>query len=154
MLGASFLDRDGAHKPVVMGSYGIGVGRLLACIAEEHRDEDGLIWPLSVAPYHVHLVAAEAGEEADGLHGELRSAGVEVLYDDRRESLGTKFKDAVLIGVPVRPTLTPRSLQRGGVELKTRSDTESRIVPIDDVVRVVQGSLSYMERATERAAGG
>ena len=134
-LGARFLDRDGEHKPVVMGSYGIGVGRLLACIAEEHRDEDGLVWPISVAPYHVHLVAAEAGEEADGLYEALRSAGVEVLYDDQRESLGAKFKDADLIGVPLRLTLTPRSLQRGGVEVKVRSDTESHIVPIDEVVR-------------------
>ena len=137
-LGARFLDSDGERKPVVMGSYGIGVGRLLACIAEEHRDKDGLIWPVSVAPYHVHLVAAEAGEEADGLYEELRSSGVEVLYDDRRESLGAKFKDADLIGIPLRLTLTPRSLQRGGVEIKARGDAESHVVPIDDVVEVVQ----------------
>ncbi len=145
-LGASFLDGDGRHKPVVMGSYGIGVGRLLACIAEEHRDEDGLVWPVSVAPYHVHLVAAEAGEKPDGLYEELRSAGVEVLYDDRRESLGAKFKDADLIGIPLRLTMTPRSLQRGGVELKARSDAESHIVSIDDVDRVVRSKLAELER--------
>jgi prolyl-tRNA synthetase len=150
-LGASFLDGDGERKPVVMGSYGIGVGRLLACIAEEHRDEDGLIWPLSVAPYHVHLVAAEAGERADRVYEELRSTGVEVLYDDRRESLGAKFKDADLIGIPLRLTLTPRSLQRGGVEIKARGDTESYIVPIDDVVEVVRGKLADLERGAERA---
>jgi prolyl-tRNA synthetase len=152
-LGASFLDSDGERKPVVMGSYGIGVGRLLACIAEEHRDKDGLIWPVSVAPYHVHLVAAEEGEEADGLYEELRSSGVEVLYDDRRESLGAKFKDADLIGIPLRLTLTPRSLQRGGVEIKTRGDAESHIVPIDDVVEVVRSKLADLERITERAVG-
>src|SRR5829696_7174082 len=153
-LGARFLDSDGEHKPVVMGSYGIGVGRLLACIAEEHRDKDGLIWPVFVAPYHVHLVAAEAGEEADGLYEELRSTGVEVLYDDRRESLGAKFKDADLIGLPLRLTLTPRSLQRGGVEIKARDNGESDILPIDEVVEVVRSKLADLERGTERTAGG
>ena len=153
-LGASFLDRDGTHKPVVMGSYGIGVGRLLACIAEEHRDEDGLLWPVSVAPYHVHLVTVEAQDKAEGLYGGLRSAGVEVLYDDRRESLGAKFKDADLIGVPIRLTLTPRSLQHGGVELKVRSDAESHIVPTDDVVHIVQSKIADLERTIERAVGG
>ena len=152
-LGASFLDSDGERKPVVMGSYGIGVGRLLACIAEEHRNKDGLIWPVSVAPFHVHLVAAEEGEEADGLYVELRSSGVEVFYDDRRESLGAKFKDADLIGVPLRLTLTPRSLQRGGVEIRARGDAESHIVPIDDVAEVVWSKLADLERITERAVG-
>jgi prolyl-tRNA synthetase len=152
-LGASFLDSDGEHKPVVMGSYGIGVGRLLACIAEEHRDEDGLVWPVSIAPYHAHLVAAEAGEKAEGLYEDLRTTGVEVLYDDRRESLGARFKDADLIGIPLRLTLTPRSLQRGGVEIKARGDAESHIVPIDDVVEVVQSKLAELKRTTERAVG-
>ena len=149
-LGARFLDLDGEHKPVVMGSYGIGVGRLLACIAEEHRDGDGLIWPISVAPYQVHLVAAEAGEKADGLYEALRSAGVEVLYDDRRESLGARFKDADLIGVPLRLTLTPRSMQRGGVEVKVRGDAESHIVSIDEVAPVVQSKLADLERGAGR----
>src|SRR5918997_2302653 len=96
-FGAYFLDGDGRRKPVVMGSYGIGVGRLLACIAEEHRDEDGLVWPVSVAPYHVHLVAAD-DESGTGLYEGLVSAGVEVLYDDRRGGLGAKLKDAPLVG--------------------------------------------------------
>jgi prolyl-tRNA synthetase len=144
-LGARFLDRDGHQKPVVMGSYGIGVGRLLACIAEEHRDEDGLVWPISVAPYHVHLVASGPGGSADELYEGLRSAGVEVVYDDRRESLGTKFKDADLIGVPVRLTLTPRSLERGGVEIKGRRDAENRIVPLEGAVDAVRGLISQLE---------
>ena len=151
-LGASFLDGNGERRPVVMGSYGIGVGRLLACVAEEHRDEDGLVWPLSVAPYHVHLVVGEAGEMADGLYEELGSTGLEVLYDDRRESLGAKFKDADLIGIPLRLTLTPRSLQRGGVEIKARADTESYIVPVDDVVEAVRSMLADLGRGAERAA--
>jgi prolyl-tRNA synthetase len=144
-FGASFLDRDGRRKPVVMGSYGIGLGRLLACIAEEHHDENGLVWPVSVAPYHVHIVAAEAGEIADGLYKSLVSAGVEVLYDDRRESLGAKFKDADLIGAPIRLTLTPRSLQRGGVEIKARSDAESLIASADEVISVVKGKIADLE---------
>jgi prolyl-tRNA synthetase len=144
-FGASFLNEDGRRKPVVMGSYGIGLGRLLACIAEEHHDENGLIWPVSVAPYHVHIVAAEEGEMADGLYERLISAGVEVLYDDRRESLGVKFKDADLIGAPIRLTLTPRSLQRGGVEIKARSDAEGSIVATDEVVSVVKGKIADLE---------
>ena len=151
-LGASFLDGNGERRPVVMGSYGIGVGRLLACVAEEHRDEDGLVWPLSVAPYQVHLVVAEAGEMADGLYEELGSTGLEVLYDDRRESLGAKFKDADLIGIPLRLTLTPRSLQKGGVEIKARADTENHIVPVDDVVGGVRSMLADLGRGAERAA--
>ena len=151
-LGASFLDGNGERRPVVMGSYGIGVGRLLACVAEEHRDEDGLVWPLSVAPYQVHLVVAEAGEMADGLYEELGSTGLEVLYDDRRESLGAKFKDADLIGIPLRLTLTPRSLQKGGVEIKARADTENHIVPVDDVVEAVRSMLADLGRGAERAA--
>jgi prolyl-tRNA synthetase len=145
VFGASFLDKDGRRKPVVMGSYGIGLGRLLACIAEEHHDENGLVWPVSVAPYHVHMVAAGTNETADGLYERLVSAGVEVLYDDRRESLGAKFKDADLIGVPVRLTLTPRSLQRGGVEIKARGDTVSRIASIEEVVSVVKSKVSDLE---------
>jgi len=150
-LGASFLDSDGKRKPVVMGSYGVGIGRLLACIAEEHHDENGLMWPVSVAPYHVHIVAAEAGEVAEGLYERLVSAGVEVLYDDRRESLGAKFKDADLIGVPIRLTLTPRSLENGGVEVKTRRSTESYTVPIEEAVAAVSKEISDLEE--EIAAG-
>jgi prolyl-tRNA synthetase len=144
-LGAAFLDRYGVQKPVVMGSYGIGVGRLLACIAEEHRDEEGLVWPVSVAPYHAHLVASGLNGSADALYEKLRSADVEVLYDDRRESLGTKFKDADLIGTPVRLTLTPRSLQNGGVEIRLRRDAESRIVPLEGAIDAVRGRISELE---------
>ena len=144
-FGASFLDGDGRRKPVVMGSYGIGLGRLLACIAEEHHDENGLVWPISVAPYHVHIVTDRAGELADGLYDTLVSAGVEVLYDDSRESLGAKFKDADLIGVPVRLTLTPRSLENGGVEIKTRHSSESYVVPIEEAVTAVRSEVSHLQ---------
>src|ERR687898_749671 len=141
-LGASFLDRDGRRKPVVMGSYGIGLGRLLACIAQEHHDENGLVWPVSVAPYHVHMVAAEAGEIAEGLYEKLGSTGVEVVYDERRESLGAKFKDADLIGAPIRLTLTPRSMEKGGVEIKARGSSEGYVVPIEGAVAALRREIS------------
>jgi prolyl-tRNA synthetase len=144
-LGADFLDGDGRRKSVVMGSYGIGLGRLLACIAEEHHDENGLVWPISVAPYQVHIVTDRAGELANGLYDALVSASVEVLYDDRRESLGAKFKDADLIGVPLRLTLTPRSLENGGVEIKTRHSSESYVVPIEEAVTAVRSEVSHLQ---------
>ena len=152
-FGAFFLDGDARRKPVVMGSYGIGVGRLLACIAEEHRDGDGLVWPVSIAPYHVHLVAPDDGA-ASNLYEELLSAAVEVLYDDRRESLGSKFKDADLIGVPIRLTLTPRSLKRGGVEVKLRREKESRIVPVDEAIAFVQQKVSELEAGLPGTGSG
>jgi prolyl-tRNA synthetase len=143
-FGAYFLDGDGRRRPVVMGSYGIGVGRLLACIAEENRDEDGLVWPITVAPYHVHLVAAEGGMGA-ALYERLESSGIEVLYDDRDETLGSKFKDADLIGAPIRLTLTPRSLQKGGVEIELRREKGSGILPLEETVAAVQHHISALE---------
>jgi prolyl-tRNA synthetase len=137
--GATFLAADGTHKPVVMGSYGIGVGRLLACIAEEHHDEHGLCWPASVAPYHVHLVAlagkdAAVAAKADALYDELVAAGIEVLYDDRAESPGVKFADADLIGLPLRITVAAKALAAGGVELKRRDAEQRQVVALDEVV--------------------
>ncbi len=153
-FGASFLDRDGASKPVVMGSYGIGVGRLLACIAEEHHDEDGLVWPVSVAPYHIHLVALESLDGlARELYGALEAEGIEVLYDGRPESLGAKFKDADLIGAPIRLALTPRSLENGGVEMKLRSGGEGRIVPHNGVVAAVRDGLAGLRQGIRDKSG-
>jgi prolyl-tRNA synthetase len=120
-MGGTFLDKDGQARPVIMGSYGIGVGRLLACVAEEHHDEQGLIWPISVAPYQVYVVALQGSEEAaERLYAGLQAASVEALYDDRDERAGVKFNDADLIGIPIRLTVSKRSLEAGGVELKLR----------------------------------
>jgi prolyl-tRNA synthetase len=126
-LGCNFLDQNGQSRPVVMGSYGIGSGRLLACIAEENHDEHGLVWPVSVAPYPVHLVLlAPKGHQSGGvvdsetiqiaehLYTEFESAGVQVLYDDRAESPGVKFNDADLIGLPIRLTVSERAQKQGG----------------------------------------
>jgi prolyl-tRNA synthetase len=129
-LGANYLDENGQEHPIVMGSYGIGSGRLLACVAEEHHDDKGLSWPITISPFDVHLVALRGGESgAAQLYDELQAAGLDVLYDDREESPGVKFNDADLIGIPLRLTVSERSLKEGGVELKLRRETEKQIVP-------------------------
>jgi len=127
-VGAMYLAADGAQKPIVMGSYGIGSGRLLACIAEEHHDDRGLMWPITVAPYTVHLVSLGQTQTADRIYDALLQAGIEVLYDDREESPGVKFNDADLIGIPIRITVSARSLAKGGVEMKRRDQSTTEIV--------------------------
>ncbi len=123
-LGATFLDEQGAAQPVVMGSYGIGVERLLQVILEQHHDERGIIWPASVAPADVHIVALGKGEapkaEAARLYAELQAAGLRPLLDDRDETAGVKFNDADLIGLPVRLVVSERLIAAGEVELKPR----------------------------------
>jgi prolyl-tRNA synthetase len=147
-MGCTYLDKEGKSRSVVMGSYGIGVGRLLACIAEEHNDERGLIWPITVAPYQVHLVTLKGGEEAaDSLYTTLKGNGIEVLYDDRDESPGVKFNDADLIGIPIRLTISKRSLQQGGVELKFRHETSLLFVPLDEVLQKVRAEITALETA-------
>jgi prolyl-tRNA synthetase len=151
-MGATFVDEDGAHRPVVMGSYGIGVGRLLACVAEEHNDENGLCWPITVAPYEVHLLALRGGfDAAEQLYQELAAAGIEVLFDDRDESPGVKFNDADLVGVPIRVTVGKRSLDEGGVELKLRDENDRSLVPlVDAVARVEAARRMLYERIASR----
>lgn len=145
-MGATFLDEDGKEQPIVMGSYGIGTGRLLASVAEEHRDEEGLIWPISVSPYEIHLVALRGGEEAaEALYGVLTDRGREVLYDDRDESPGVKFADGDLIGVPIRLTLSERSLEAGGVEVKRRDSEETEIVPIEECPKSLDTLVAELE---------
>ena len=147
---AVFTDEDGAQRPVVMGSYGIGVGRLLACVAEEHNDEFGLIWPITVAPYQVHMVALKGGfEVAEQLYAELRLVGIEVLYDDRQLAPGVKFNDADLIGVPLRLTVGGRSLSRGGVEVKRRGRDESELVAVSDATRRMRTEIDALESEIE-----
>ncbi len=145
-LDLAYQGADGQLRPTALGSYGIGVGRLLACIAEEHHDDKGLRLPASLAPYHVHLVAISGGDagvgaEAEALYAALREADVEVLYDDREASAGVKFNDADLIGLPVRITLGSRTLQQGGVELKRRRDGEGRLVRAEDVLTAITGVI-------------
>jgi len=147
-LGCTFLDENGQQKPVIMGSYGIGVGRLLACVAEEHHDERGLVWPVSVAPYPVHIVAlagkngsAEVEAAVQTLESTLTAAGLEPLVDDRGESAGVKFNDADLIGLPLRITVSERALRQGGVELRLRAGGEAWIVPLEGVTAAAREAL-------------
>lgn len=156
-MGCTYTDKDGVERPVIMGSYGIGSGRLLACIAEEHHDEHGLIWPVTVAPYHVHLVALAAKgsdqvqQEAESIYAELEAAGLEVLYDDREESPGVKFNDADLIGLPVRLTVSGRALEQGGVEFKRRDQADKRILPRAEIVQQVKAEIaSLMKEIQEK----
>lgn len=125
-LKATFLDEHGAEHLMIMGSYGIGIGRLLAAIAEQHHDERGLLWPATIAPFDVHVVVlgddAAVQAQAGTLTERLEASGFEVLVDDRDESAGVKFNDADLIGMPMRVTVSPRSLKAGGFELKRRGD--------------------------------
>jgi prolyl-tRNA synthetase len=146
-MGATFLDKDGKPKPVVMGSYGIGLGRLLACIAEQHHDEDGLIWPISVTPYHVHVIGLPGDDGlAQQVYQDLQSAEVEVLYDDRDERPGVKFKDADLIGLPLRLTIGKRSLEQGGVECKFRHQDQRSITTVSEITEFVKSNLKVLEK--------
>jgi prolyl-tRNA synthetase len=143
--GATYLGEDGVEHPIIMGSYGIGVGRNVACIVEAHHDDKGIIWPEEVAPYAAHLVAiganrdAAVAELADRLHELSIKAGREILYDDRDESPGVKFTDAELLGMPWILTVSPRSLAAGGVEVTERATGERSTRPIADVEALIRG---------------
>ncbi len=145
-LGCTFQDKDGQTRPVVMGSYGIGVGRLLACVAEAHNDDYGLRWPISVAPYAVHLIGLMEGaaSEAEQLYADLKHAKIEVLFDNRDERPGVKFNDADLIGCPLRLTISKKSLEKGGVELKRRTSKDVVIVPLAEVLARVQSEITAL----------
>lgn len=141
-LGLSFTDEGGKDKPVVLGSYGIGVPRLMGVIAECLSDENGLVWPESVAPADVHLVVlgedAEVRKAADKLYDALTEAGKEVIYDDRDVSAGQKFADADLMGVPVRLTISSKTQESDSVELKFRNETESKLVKTDELSKLLK----------------
>ncbi|MEW6578323.1 MAG: proline--tRNA ligase [Chloroflexota bacterium] len=141
--GVTYTDETGAEHLVVMGSYGIGLERLMAAIIETHHDEWGIIWPASVAPFDVHLLMLgkdpQLGEIAARLYDDLRAAGLDVLLDDRAESAGVKFTDADLIGIPVRLAVSSKALAAGGVEAKRRDSAERIIVPLDEIAAWVRG---------------
>jgi len=153
LFDATFLDAEGVAHPMLMGCYGIGVGRIMATLVEQSHDEKGIIWPFSIAPYHVALVGLDLEKEenrqaAEQLYADLQTAGIEVIYDDRAETAGVKFNDADLLGYPLRAVISKRSLKNGGVEIKLRSQKESRVVPLSDAVQVIQDEIRRgMERA-------
>jgi prolyl-tRNA synthetase len=146
-LGAEYLGEDGERHPIVMGSYGIGLGRNVACIVEAHHDEKGIAWPAEVAPYRAHLVAIGAnkdpkvGETAEALYALAQAAGpdFEILFDDRNESPGVKFTDAELLGMPWIITVSPRSLAAGGAEVTDRATGERSVRPLEDVEEFLAG---------------
>ena len=142
---AQVQNEAGKLVPIIMGSYGIGVGRLFGCICEEHCDDDGLVLPLAIAPYAVALLSVGKTDavrtEAERVYNELRALGVEVLYDDRNISAGIKFKDADLRGIPLRLTISDRTLERGEVEFINRKTKETWCSKIEDCVPATQEAL-------------
>ena len=155
---AALLDDDGQQRIPTMGCYGIGVDRIVAAAVEARHDEDGIRWPASIAPFDVHLLGlrldrdAAVVEEAEALYAELQAAGLEVLYDDRLESPGVKFKDADLIGVPWRLTASVRNLEAGVVELRARETGETEQVPRGEVVERVRALRAAALEALAAAA--
>ncbi|MED6328550.1 MAG: proline--tRNA ligase [Actinomycetota bacterium] len=146
-MGVSVLDAEGNSQVPTMGSYGIGVGRAMATVAETHHDENGLIWPMAIAPYEVVLTVVKVDHDesmavAETLYDELRAAGVDVLLDDRDGRPGVKFADAELVGIPLRVTIGPRGLESGALEVTTRADGERTDVPVDQVATHVVDAVT------------
>lgn len=142
-MGATFLDDKGENRPLVMGCYGIGVSRLMATAVEQHHDDNGILWPMSISPYQVHIVQVGMEPEVKAaiqkLEDEFTQLGIEVLIDDREERPGVKFKDADLIGVPLRVTVGKKALAQNSVELKSRADgpKQAELVALDDCAKLV-----------------
>jgi prolyl-tRNA synthetase len=150
-MGATFLDVDGHEKPMEMGCYGIGVTRIVAAAIEQNHDKDGIVWPVPIAPYEVMVLELQQDDDtliatARRIYEELSAAGVDVLYDDRDERAGVKFKDADLIGIPYRIALGKKGLAEGIVELKLRRSPEVRKVKIDEIVPLVIAELGKERR--------
>ena len=147
VFGAKVLDDNGVSRPLVMGSYGIGIERAMATIVETHHDDKGIVWPISVAPFQVVITVVQVKDEesmqvAESIYENLLNAGIEVLLDDRDARAGVKFADAELIGIPIRVTIGPKGIADGVVELTTRSDGEMDLIKIDDVISTITDFLS------------
>jgi prolyl-tRNA synthetase len=141
-MGANFTNEQGKTEPLWMGCYGIGVSRLAQAAVEQSYDQDGIIWPVAIAPYHVVVIVPNIADEekmavGEKLYEEFKQAGVEVLLDDRKERVGVKFKDSELIGIPYR-VVTGRSLSEGKVEVVKRATKESQDLPVTEVVEIVK----------------
>ena len=149
-LDASYSDTDGVNKRIVMGCYGIGIGRILAGAIEQLSDEKGIVFPRNISPYDVLIVGLNTDKDnvsqaANNLYETLSANGLEVLYDDRHESAGVKFNDADLLGIPVRIVVSNRNLQQGAVEIKSRTSEEGTMVPIDSAYTEIDSLLESME---------
>jgi len=144
---AVYLDRDGQEKIMIMGCYGIGIGRTVAACIEQNNDVNGIIWPLPLAPYQVIITPVNVNEgavfqAAEKIYNELLAAGIEVILDDRDERAGVKFKDADLIGIPLRVTVGQKNLISGNVELKNRQTGETKIYPLTEIVAEIQKKVA------------
>lgn len=143
-LGANFLDSEGKEQPIIMGSYGIGVERVMACFIEQHHDDNGIVWDNALAPFHVHLIGVneskfpEVKEAAEKIYSELTQAGFEVLYDDRDESPGIKFNDADLIGLPLQIIVGNKNLKDGNIELKERKTNNRNPVNLNTIITEIK----------------
>jgi prolyl-tRNA synthetase len=146
LMGATYLDAEGRERPIEMGCYGIGISRLIAAAVEQNHDANGIIWPVSIAPFQVLLLPINyndkaTGEAADFLYEELRRRGVEVLLDDRDERPGVKFKDADLIGIPLRITIGTKGLQKGNLELRWRREGKAIDIPVNGAAQTIHSQL-------------
>ena len=153
-MGMQYLDKEGNLQYPIMGCYGIGVGRLAASVCEAHRDDYGPIWPISIAPWQVHICCLRADDEvikaaADDIYNTLLKKGVEVIYDDRDVRAGVMFSDADLLGVPVRVVVSPRSLGENMIELSTRDKKVSKKVPKDQIIEEICALIAELQREIE-----
>ncbi|MGA9350560.1 MAG: proline--tRNA ligase [Anaerolineae bacterium] len=145
-VGITYLDKGGKAKPIVMGSYGLSLSRLMAAVVEQHHDQRGIIWPASIAPYQIHFVVLGADErimaKAEEVYADLEALGYEILYDDRDESAGVKFNDADLIGAPLRLTLSRRTLKENTIEIKLRWEEGYETTGLDVLPRELERLLA------------
>ena len=149
-LQATYSDENGEQQFMVMGCYGIGVGRLLAACIEHNYDDKGMVLPPSIAPFQVYLIGMQMADDivkqkADDLFDALVEAGIEVFYDDREESPGVKLNDGDLLGFPVRVVVSKRNITEGVVEIKSRNEADSVKVPFENALETITGKLTGWE---------
>ncbi|MBM4447327.1 MAG: proline--tRNA ligase [Chloroflexi bacterium] len=145
-MGASFLAQNGESHPIIMGTYGIGLGRLLAAAVEQNHDDKGIIWPAAIAPYHVYLCPLrlenpDIAETAEKLYQDLTNKNIEVLFDDRNDSPGVKFNDADILGIPLRLTISPRTLESQSIEVKWRKEKQTQLLPLEEITPKIKRLL-------------
>lgn len=146
-MGIQVADENGDLQTVQMGCYGIGMTRVIAATVEQCSDDNGIIWPKNIAPFHVHLLGLnldkdeDLAKKAEDLYLSLKEAGIEVLFDERKMSAGKKFADSDLMGIPVRITISNRSLENGGLEWKERNQSDSEMIAENDIIQKIQDYL-------------
>jgi prolyl-tRNA synthetase len=147
-LGANFLDEQGNENPIIMGSYGIGVERILACFIEQSHDEKGIIWKAPLTPFHVHLIGLNlekfdiVREACEKIYADFTSQGIDVLFDDRNDSAGVKFNDADLLGIPLQIIVGKKNIEEGKVEVKIRETGERKVINISEIKNFVNSIYS------------